>query len=229
MSYLTDQEIVGAVTAALARDGRVNLADVVHVTAENGVVRLVGTVPSAGQRQTAGDVARQARGVVGVENDLTVATEGQISDAELRDQVLASLARSPELAPRVGCHVDDGVVTLVGHIRDAAEEEEAIRIAGAVRGVEQVVSTLEIASIVPDLTTLPADDATLLGRLAEALDGAGIYIRARDLHVDQGVATLRGAVETETERQRAGAVAASVDGIRAVHNHLVGRKMRDRP
>ncbi|HUX86284.1 MAG TPA: BON domain-containing protein [Chloroflexota bacterium] len=221
MSYLTDQEIIGAVTQALARDGRVNLADVIHITAENGVVRLTGTVPAAGKKQAAEDAIRSVHGVVSVENDLTVAVEGEISDAELRAAVQAALARSPELVARVGCRVHDGVVTLVGHIRDVAQEEEAIQTAGSIKGVEQVVSTLEIAEIVPDKTALPADDATLLGKLSEALDRAGIYIEGRDLHVDQGVATLRGRVDSEKARQRAGVVAASVDGIRAIHNRLV--------
>lgn len=221
MSYLTDQEIVGAVTRALTRDGRVDFSDVIHVTAENGVVRLTGTVPGAGQKRAAEEAIRRVDGIVDVENDLTVAMEGSISDAELRAAVLATLARSPDLVTRVGCRVDDGVVTLVGHIRDAAQETEAIQLAGSVKGVEQVVSTLEIAEIVPDTAALPADDPTLLGKLSEALDRAGLYIAGRALHVDQGVATLRGRVGSEKERQRAGAIAASVDGIRAVHNRLV--------
>lgn len=221
MSYLTDQEIVGAVTRALARDGRVNVADIMHVTAENGVVRLIGTVPAAGQKQVADDVVRSVQGVVAVQNDLTVAMEGEIADAELRDGVQAALACSPDLVSRVGCRVDDGIVTLVGHIRNAAQEADAMRIAGSIKGVEQVVSTLEIAEIVPDETALPVDDATLLGKVSDALATAGIVVRDGTSHVDQGVATLRGKVKSEKERSRARAVVESVDGIRAVHNHLV--------
>src|SRR5579883_3246327 len=105
MSYLSDEELIGAVTRALARDGRVDLSDVVHVSAQNGVVLLTGTVWSAGQKQTAEEVVRRVRGVANVQNELTVATEGEISDAELEAAVLAALARQPVLAPRVGCVV----------------------------------------------------------------------------------------------------------------------------
>ena len=222
MSYLTDQEIIGAVTRVLARDGRVNLADVIHITAEDGVVRLSGTVPAAGQKKAAEEAIRSVHGVVDIENDLTVAIEGEISDAELRAAVLAGLADSPDLVARVGCRVDGGMVTLVGHIRDAAQAAEAIRIAGAVKGVESVRSALTIAEIVPNAAELPIDDATLLSKLSEALDQAGVYIRDRDLRVNRAVATLRGRVDSEKERQRADAVASAVDGVRGVHNHLVG-------
>jgi osmotically-inducible protein OsmY len=223
VSYLTDQELAGAVIHAIARDGRVNMSDIVHVSAENGVVLLTGTVWSAAQKQAAEEVVRRVHGVAGVQNDLTVAVEGEISDAELRDQVLATLARHPDLVRRVGCSVDDGIVTLVGHIRDAEQEREAIRIAGAVRGVEQVVSALEIAEIVPDVTVPPIDDATLVGKVADALDRAGVEIQDRFIQVDQGVVTLSGKVSSAQTRRRAEDVVASVDGVRALHNHLVLR------
>ncbi len=223
MSYLSDEELIGAVTRALARDGRVDLSDVVHVSAQNGVVLLTGTVWSAGQKQTAEEVVRRVRGVANVQNELTVATEGEISDAELEAAVLAALARQPVLAPRVGCVVQDGVVTLVGHVRDAAEEEQAIRIGGSVRGVEQVVSTLEIAEIVPEGNALPIDDPTLVGKVADALDKLAFDVDDRVVRVDQGVASIAGRVRTEHERECAGEAAASVPGIRAVHNRLAVR------
>ena len=45
----------------------------VHVTAENGRVKLTGTVNSWLERQTAGSTAWAAPGAVSVENDLIVA------------------------------------------------------------------------------------------------------------------------------------------------------------
>ncbi len=228
MSYLTDQELIGAVLHCLARDGRVNPADVIHVTAENGVVRLTGTVQSAAQKHAAEEAARQVPDLV-VENDLTVAMEGEIADAELQAGVMAALAGSPELVARVGCRVDDGIVTLVGHVQDAAQEDEAMRVAGAVKGVKQVVSALEIAAVAPDETALPIDDATLVGKLAEALARAGVTVRDHEFRVDQGVATLHGRVASEKERRRAGAIAAAVEGIRAVHNRLIIGRVVFRP
>lgn len=228
MLDLTDEEIVGAVTWELARDGRINLADVVHVSAENGVVLLTGTVWSAGQKQAAEEATRRVHGIAGIQNDLTVAMEGEISDAELRAAILDALARQPELAPRVGCSVGDGVVTLVGHIRDAAEEQQAIRIAGSVRGVEQVVSALEIAEIVPGEGALPVDDATLVGKVADALDKLGFDVADRVIRVDQGVATLTGRVTTARERQCAAEAAASVPGVRALRDRLTERSSSGR-
>src|SRR5581483_11872475 len=82
---------------------------------------------------------------------------------------------------------------------------------------------LEIAEIVPDVTALPADDATLVGKVADALDQAGVEVLDRVIEVDQGVATVRGKVRTDDDRQRVAAAVASVDGIRAEHTRLVLR------
>jgi osmotically-inducible protein OsmY len=220
MSSRTDQEIIGTVTAALVRDGRINLADIVHIGAENGIVRLSGTVRSAGEKDLAATIARAIPGVMSVENDLTVATEGEITDRELRAAIEDALAHDPALLRRVGCIVDDGIATLVGHITDAAQEQKAMQIAGSIAGIEQVMSALEIAGIVPD-AALPPDDPTLLDALAQRLDCSGLVIRNRVLRVDHGVARLEGVVRTPAERERAGLAAAAVAGIRAVKNHLV--------
>lgn len=223
MTSVRDQEIAGAVTAALAGDGRVNLSDIVHISVENGIVLLSGTTWTADEKLAATEIARSVDGVVDVQNDLTVPVEGEISDAELRDAVEAALASDPELVRRVGCTVDDGIVTLIGHVRDPGDEHKAIHLAGTVHGVEQVISALEIAEIVPDVTALPVDDATLVGKVADALERAGIQIEDRVIEVDQGAARVRGKVRTENDRRRVTSVVASVDGIRAVQTRLVLR------
>jgi osmotically-inducible protein OsmY len=227
MAALSDQEIAGAVIAALAGDGRVDMSDIVHVSVDSGVVLLSGTVWSAEQKLAATEITRGVHGVVDVQNDLTVAVEGEISDAELREAVLAALAGNPELVRRVGCTVDDGIVTLVGHVRDSGDEQRAIHVAGTVHGVEQVISALEIAEIVPDETVPPIDDATLVGKVADALDCAGIQIEGRVIEVDQGVATVRGKVKTVEDQRRVRDIVASVDGIRAVHARLVLRRSEE--
>lgn len=228
MSYLTDEEVVGAVVAALARDGRVNPADIIHVAAENGLVRLTGMVQSAWQKEAAGEVARPASDGRRVENDLTVATEGEVSDSELRQAVLTSLAQQPELAHNVGCSVESGVVILVGSVRDAAQDQQAMRIAEAIKGVERVVSDLKIVGSAPVGAATRTDDVTLASAVALAITNAGVDVIHRTIRVDHGIATLEGKVTSEREKQLAGEVAASVDGIRTVHNQLTLPSVRSR-
>jgi osmotically-inducible protein OsmY len=74
---LADEEIRGAVVEAIARSGRVKVADVIHVDVQAGDVLLSGTVDSADEKAAAEAVARGVRGVARVVDRLTIATEGR--------------------------------------------------------------------------------------------------------------------------------------------------------
>ncbi len=79
------------------------------------------------------------------------------------------------------------------------------------------------------------DDATLTSRVKLALARDPIT-KARKIDVDtvNGVVTLTGVVETETEKRRAEEVARKVSGVRAVRNNLMvghrsfGRSLDDK-
>lgn len=219
-SHLHDEELTGAVIRAVTHDGRVNAADIVHVSVVDGVALLSGAVRTAAQKHAAGQDAARVRGITGVDNKLTVATEGTISDAELQRQIDQRLAQAPNLIRKVGAEVEDGIATLVGWVTDAAERRQALAIARGVPGVDAVVSTLEIRAKRSPAAGFPIDDTTLIGKVAEALDTANLDIADRTIQVDQGEATLRGLVPTAAEATRAEQVTAAVDGIRAVHTHL---------
>ncbi|MBI2938959.1 MAG: BON domain-containing protein [Chloroflexi bacterium] len=223
MGRIADEQITGAAIHALARDGRVNLADHIDVRTEGGVVELIGTVLSDGERDAAIEIARQVPGVVQVVDALTVHVDGKLSDRELVEAVAAALGRNPSIQDRVGCRIDDGIVTLIGHIRSPAEEREAMRLAGSVKGVKNVVSALVISEEVPVETVLPLDDPTLADAVAAALLAAGLDVFDPDVRVSNGVAYLCGQVSSEVERRRVEEVAATVAGIRAVHNRLLLR------
>ncbi|WP_413164739.1 BON domain-containing protein [Capilliphycus salinus ALCB114379] len=68
---ITDNQIVNNVTARLQRDPYVNRQEI-GVTAEEGIVRLNGSVDSYFEKWQAGDVAASAGGVTGVINELEV-------------------------------------------------------------------------------------------------------------------------------------------------------------
>ena len=64
----------------------------------------------------------------------------------------------------------------------------------------------------------PDADKELAKRVARAIDGA--KLRGIDVVATDGVVTLWGATPTARERDRAGRVAAKVQGVQAVENKL---------
>lgn len=221
MGNLRDEELVGGVVAALARDGRVNSADRVKVSARRGTVTLSGIVRSFAEKAAAGEVASRVPGVGRVENALTVTMDGTIADHELQAEVAKALARAPEIALRdVGAVVADGVVTLVGHARDAARELAAIQAAGSVKGVKDVVSALTLDQEV-EAVGLPVDDTTLANRANAALADAGLDLPSLEVHVDGGVVYLDGLAASDEDRRRATETVQRLVGVDHVVNRLV--------
>jgi hyperosmotically inducible protein len=70
-----------------------------------------------------------------------------ISDASITTRVKTVLIRSP-VTKALSIDVDtrNGVVTLRGRVRSEEEKDEAVRLAGQVKGVNKVVSELEVKS-----------------------------------------------------------------------------------
>ncbi len=220
MSFIRDQEIAGGVLAALARDGRVNLADRVNVSVEGGVVILSGIVRSASAKAAAGEVAARVPGVARVDNALTVSTDGTIPDPDLEAAVAEALAHAPGLSLRdIGATVDDGIVTLVGHVRDRAQEEEAIRVAGSVKGVKNVVAALARDDQL-NAVGLPLDDTTIRNLAVRALDESGLNLYDVEVHVAQGVVYLSGRAASEMDRRLAVETLERLAGVARVVNRL---------
>ncbi|MGH8274502.1 MAG: BON domain-containing protein [Gammaproteobacteria bacterium] len=71
VGYSSDTAITSKVKARMGANTGLNSFDV-HVSTENGIVTLTGTVDSEATRETAGHVARTTGGVKGVNNKLKV-------------------------------------------------------------------------------------------------------------------------------------------------------------
>lgn len=71
--HVDDKTITANVKTALYADPGVK-ANEVNVTTFKGVVQLSGFVEDQSQKQRAGEIARQTKGVVDVHNDLVVPT-----------------------------------------------------------------------------------------------------------------------------------------------------------
>jgi osmotically-inducible protein OsmY len=114
------------------------------------IVHLKGAVDSAAEKQRAEHVAEQVVGTSGrVANELTVRHADEQTandmDGEIRKQLNATVKNDRALQDRdINFDVNNGVVTIKGHVRTAAEKQKVGEMARAAQNVKDVVNGLEI-------------------------------------------------------------------------------------
>ena len=136
------------------------------------------------------------------------------NDAVIREVVISRLAGSVTSACSVvDVRVDNGAVALRGQVDDPGKIDVATILASSVRGVTCVSNQLTVSPAA-------AGDMALVVRVKNAL-GKQIFV-SRQIRVQaaDGVVELTGAVATDIDREQAGMVAASVEGVATVYNNL---------
>ena len=115
-----------------------------------------------------------------------------MDDITVRLTVLDELEYAPMVdAAQIGVAVDDGVVTLTGHVRNYAEKSIAERVTLRVRGVRAVIERIEVRY--PENPRV--GDEALAERCARVLEwDVQIPERSVSLKVEKGCVTLEGCV-----------------------------------
>jgi hyperosmotically inducible periplasmic protein len=124
----------------------------VHV--KNGVVSLRGEASSQAQKELTGEYAKDTEGVNEVNNEMTVAktpawpseTIGErIDDASVTAQVKSSLlSHRSTSALKTKVATKDGVVTLSGNAKNAAEKALVTKLVTDINGVNNVINNMTI-------------------------------------------------------------------------------------
>jgi len=125
------------------------------VNVKDGIVTLSGEASSLAQKELTTEYAQDIDNVKGVKNEMTVAntpakpdqTVGEkIDDASITAQVKASLrSHRSTSALKTKVETTDGVVTLTGIAKNAAEKSLVTKLANDVSGVNSVVNDMTIA------------------------------------------------------------------------------------
>jgi hyperosmotically inducible protein len=140
---LASTEIDGAVEEALEEAGGVNSQDVgAHVT--DSIAHLVGHVDSVDDEQAAIHAASRAEGVKDVVSELDISPGRDVDWVDIKNAVTDALDAAGGFNPyAIDVNVETGGrVVLSGSAASERDRERAVRIAGRVDGVKEVVDRL---------------------------------------------------------------------------------------
>lgn len=143
------------------------------------------------------------------------------TDAELQREVLAELARDPAVrSPAIGVAVNDGIVTLSGHL-DTFAEKYAVE--NALRRLDDV----EAVAVELDVRLSPRherSDGDIAAAAEQALrDNALVSHDAIRLMVEHGWVTLQGEVEWDYQRRSIEKAISSLTGVRGLNDQMALR------
>lgn len=189
-----------------------------HVEVKGDKVSLWGTVDTLSEKDFIGQRISRIDGVRELDNSLTVANDGNISDKDIEKQVVERFSQSNyEDITHLGCRVSQGIVTLLGHVETQSTERLAKRIASQVRGVKEIRSEIQFLE-------KAVDDATLINRVENAFV-ASPWVDAHEIKTTarNGLITITGMVDTQEEIEWAVDTAYQVPGVKAVVSELFAR------
>ncbi|AGA69488.1 putative periplasmic or secreted lipoprotein [Desulfitobacterium dichloroeliminans LMG P-21439] len=190
----------------------------IHIEVKGDKVSLWGTVDNLAEKDFMGQRIRRVDGVGEVDNSLTVANDGKVTDKDIEKQVNERFAQSNfEEIMHLGCRASRGIVTLLGHLETQSSERLAKRIASQVRGVKEIRSEI-------DFLENAVDDATLVNRVEDAMV-ASPWVNAHEIKTEarNGLITLTGLVDSQEEMEWAVDTAYQVPGVKAVVSELFSR------
>lgn len=125
-----------------------------QVTTENGVVFLRGDATSEEQKELTAEYAQDVKGVKAVMNEMKIAIAGdklvqtkaeEVDDASITAQVKTSLkAHNSTSATKTEIQTMDGVVTVSGIAKNAAEKSLVSKLVNDINGVTKVINNMTL-------------------------------------------------------------------------------------
>lgn len=140
--HLDDGGIVTSVKASLLAEKGVPSNDV-NVEVYKGVVLLSGFVKTQAEKDAAGKVAKNTKGVVSVRNEIAVhpstSMGTKLDDTMLVSKVKAALIDAKDVkSGQINVEARGGIVQLGGFVTGTAMRDRAIAVAKGVKGVKRV-------------------------------------------------------------------------------------------
>lgn len=187
-----------------------------------GVATLSGTVPLFEDKQDADRAAQKVKGVQAVRDQIQVA--GNQSEAEIQKKLAPELAYSREgygnVFDAILMNVDNGVVTLSGHVHDYPDRDAAIGLAATTPGVKDVIDNIQVDPV-------SQMDWRIRMQVARAIYGDPVMnkyainpVRPIRISVQNGHVELYGTVDSKQDKQIAYMRAEQVPGVFSVKDYI---------
>jgi len=147
--HVDDPLMTARVKMALLENSVSDATDI-NVKTSRGIVQLAGFVGSESTKVTAGKIAAETEGVIGVSNRLKVYTEKRSIGKTLDDSILASkvklkLAENDSgTAAKINVEVRAGVVELSGFVYSYEDRDTAVTLVSGIAGVKDVINSIDI-------------------------------------------------------------------------------------
>lgn len=139
---INDTQLAASVRSALKWDVDVP-DDKIEIIVRNAAVTLKGEVPYWYQKQAATDAIARLAGIAVVNNYISVAPPA-LSDTDIRLGIERAIERRLPLSARhIKVDVDNGSVTLTGHVQFYGDRLQAGKVAWMAEGVREVDNKLE--------------------------------------------------------------------------------------
>jgi len=226
-SFRFDADITQNVRKRLINSASIP-SDALHVTVHQGIVTLEGQVASWAERQEAGLLAGEVRGVKDVANQLVVQYPNTRPDAEIQRDVATTLAHDVYLTGLpIAAAVTNGVVTLEGEVATVSQQEragDAARLVWNVTGVNNDLTVTQGGSMGTRQKSPMPTDAQLTAAVHDVLAADRRLAPSEvTVHVQQGEVTLHGLVPSYYQKHIAAQAAHDVVGVAGVTNGLAVR------
>jgi hyperosmotically inducible protein len=196
----------------------------VRVTADaNGDVTLSGTVDLYEYKADADKKTHKVKGVTAVRNDIQVGGPS-LTDEQIEKKLGPALAYSRmgygNVFDAILLHVQNGVVTLSGHVHNYPNRDAAVAEAATTPGVKEVIDDIEVDPV------SQMDDQIRIA-VARAIYGFPALqryaidpVRPIRISVQNGNVALYGTVDSQQDKQMAFMRASAVPGVFSVKNYL---------
>jgi osmotically-inducible protein OsmY len=185
--------------------------DRIEITAVEGVVTLSGDVNNLREKERASDIARGVNGVKAVVNEIQVNPTTEVSDWQIREDVINALKKDPVTkAYQFDVSVLNSVVTLSGTVNSWLDYDLCDQTAKTIRGVKGLHNELSIA------WGEKASDAEIKTNVEKTLE-EDAYVDKIRIHVTvkNGTVILTGIVGSADEKRWAD-IDAHAYGAKAV-------------
>jgi hyperosmotically inducible periplasmic protein len=196
----------------------------VQISVKNGVVDLEGSINTFATKEEIDKKAHRTKNVVAVRNNLQIAGAGEISDAQLQQQIVKKLQYDRvgygNAFNAISVSVQNGVVTLAGNALGPVAADSAVSLASNFPRVQDVVNNIQVDPV------SPMDDRSRQQVYRAIYGYPSLNKYAIDpaqpirITVVSGNVTLNGVVLNQADKNTAGIRANSVPGIFKVTNNL---------